>query len=59
MVNGKTEKKLRCVGGLIMNGSDGTWLKPNARTVCYPEFQAAYVLVDEVLEANCLSCLVN
>ena len=47
------EKKLIWVGGLILDVSDGTWLMPGARTRCYTENEAAYVLWDEVQEADC------
>ena len=50
------EKKLRWVGGLILDVSDGTWLMPGARTRCYAENNAAYVLQDEVHEAYCSMC---
>ena len=54
-IDGK-EKKLRWVGGLILDISDGTWLMPGASTRCYPENEAAYVLWDEVQEADCYMC---
>ena len=54
-IEGK-EKKLRWVGGLILDVSDGTWLMPGARTRCYAENEAAYVLWDEVQEADCSMC---
>ena len=47
------DKKLRWVGGLILYVSDGNWLVPGARTRCYTENEAAYVLWDEVQEADC------
>ena len=50
------EKKLWWVGGLILDVSDGTWLMPVARTRCYAENEAAYVLWDEVQEADCFMC---
>ena len=50
------EKKLRRVGGLILDVSDGTWLMPGTRTRCYAENEAAYVLLDEVQEADCSMC---
>ena len=50
------EKKLQWVVGLILYGSDGTWLIPGARTRCYVENEAAYVLWDEVQEADCSMC---
>ena len=50
-IEGK-EKKLRLVGGLILDVSDGPWLMPGARTRCYAENEAAYVLWDEVQEAD-------
>ena len=50
------EKKLRWVGGLILDASDGTWLMLGARTRCYAENEAAYVLWDEVQEADCSMC---
>ena len=31
------EKKLRWVGGLILDFSDGNWLMPGERTRCYAE----------------------
>ena len=30
------EKKLRWIGGEILDVSDGPWLMPGARTKCYP-----------------------
>ena len=42
------EKNLRWVGGLILDVSDGTWLMMGARTRCYAENEADYVLWDEV-----------
>ena len=50
------EKKLRWVGGLIFDVSDRTWLMQVARTRCYAENEAAYVLWDEVQEADCSMC---
>ena len=50
------EKKLKWVGGLIFDVSDRTWLMPGARTRCYAENEAAYVLWDEVQEADCSMC---
>ena len=50
------EKNLRWVGGLILDVSDRTWLMPGARTRCYAENEAAYVLWDEVQEADCSMC---
>ena len=50
------EKKLRWVGGLTLGVSDGTWLMPGARTRCYTENGAAYVLWYEVQEADCSIC---
>ena len=50
------DKKLRWVGGLILDVSDGTWLMTGARTSCYAENEAAYVLWDEVQEADCSMC---
>ena len=46
------EKKFQWVGGLILDVSDGTCLMPCARTRCYAENEAAYVLWDEVQEAD-------
>ena len=54
-IEGK-EKKLRWVGGLILDVSDGTWLMPGVRTRCYAENETAYVLCDEVQEASCSMC---
>ena len=39
-----------------MDVSDGTWLMPGVRTRCYAENKAAYVLWDEVQEADCSKC---
>ena len=50
------EKKLRWVGGLILDVSDGTWIIRGERTRCYAENEAAYVLWDEVQEADCSMC---
>ena len=50
------DKKLRWVGGLILDVSDGTWLMPGVRTRCYAENETAYVLCDEVQEADCSMC---
>ena len=50
------EKKLIWVGGLILYVSDGTWLMLGTRTRCYAENKAAYVLWDEVQEADCSMC---
>ena len=50
------EKKLLLVRGLILDVSDGTWLMPGARTRCYAENEAAYVLWDVVQEADCSMC---
>ena len=50
------KKKLRWFGGLILDVSDGTWIIPGARTRCYMENEAAYVLWDEVQEADCSMC---
>ena len=36
------EKKLRWVGGLILDVSDGTWLMQGARMRCYAENEVAY-----------------
>ena len=47
------DKNLRWIGGLILDFSYGTWLMPGARTRCYAENEAAYVLWDEVQEADC------
>ena len=46
------DNNLQWVGGLILDVSDGTWLMPGARTRCYAENKAAYVLWDEVQEAD-------
>ena len=35
-----------------MDVSDGTWLMPGARTSCHAENEAAYVLWDEIQEAD-------
>ena len=50
------ERKLRPVGGKILEVSDGTWLLPGARTKCYKKNEAASVLWDAVEEANCPQC---
>ena len=39
-----------------MDVSDGTWLMPGARTSCYAENEAAYVLWDGVQEVDCSMC---
>ena len=46
------EKNLRWVGGLILDVSDIIWLMAGTRTRCYAENEAAYVLWDEVQEAD-------
>ena len=50
------ENKLRWVGGLILDVSDGNWLMPGVKTRCYAENKAAYVFWDEVQEADCSMC---
>ena len=39
-----------------MDVSDVTWLMPGARTRCYTENEAAYVLWDEVQDADFSMC---
>ena len=39
-----------------MDVSDGNWLMPSARTRCYAENDADYVLWDEVQEADHSIC---
>ena len=50
------ERKLRPVGGKILEVSDGTWLLPGARTKCYKKNEAANILWDVVEEANYPQC---
>ena len=50
------KKKLRLVGGMITEVSDGTWLIPGCRTKCYKVNEAADVLWDDVPEAGCPPC---
>ena len=40
----------------MLDVSDGTWLIPGARTRRYAKNEAAYVLWDEVQEADCSMC---
>ena len=49
-------KKLRQVGGEILEVSDGTWLIPGGCTACYNKNEAAHVWWDEVKEAKCKQC---
>ena len=50
------KKKLRLVGEMIKEVSDGTWLIPGGRTKCYKVNEAADVLWDAVPEAGCPPC---
>ena len=50
------EKKLRLVGGMIKEVSDGTWLIPGGQTKCYKVNEAADVLWDAVPEAGYPPC---
>ena len=50
------DNKLRWVGGLILDVSDGTWIMTGTRKRCYAENEATYVLWDEFQEADCSMC---
>ena len=52
----ENKRELRPVGRKILEVSNGTWLIPGRRTVCYEKNEAADVLWDEVKEANCKQC---